>query len=482
MKRKLFKHQKEALRLFLIKKRFALFMDMGTGKTMIPIVALEKLPDVTTTLIFAPKSILFNWLSEVHKFSRLSNTKVFVLEGNKKQVSKIYKEIKACKCNRVIISNFEKARMITKDYVKLKAQFIVIDESHKVKNRNAQVSKKLYVIANKCKYRLIMTGTPTPNGYEDLFMQYKIMNPTIFGTNWKGFENQFIQKGGYMGYEIVGYHDEARLKKQMRDNCYVVRIEDCIDLPEQLPDLYLTCDLGPKARKAYNGLRKDMIAQLDIIKDNLNRKQLKALLRRNKVYYNPCASYEDLFITANLFINQISADLTITQYIRLQQISGGFIKNNVGTVMNIDKGKLNLVTDYLEGYKKPVVIVCQFLDEIKLLESTLSKTHSVRCLTGKTKGNSRAIINRKFQKGKIDVLILQISSGSVGLNLYKASRLIFYSWNYKYDDYVQAIARIKRNGQKSPWQIIHLIANDTIDHKILEAINLKRGRAEKLLT
>ncbi|APQ42008.1 helicase [Clostridium phage Clo-PEP-1] len=480
MKRKLFKHQKEALQLFLNKEKFALFMDMGTGKTLVPIVALEKLEGLDTVLIFSPKSIVFNWESEIHKFTKLKEYKIFKLQGNKAKVMETYRAIKSYSGLKIIIANFEKARLMDKYLMNLKPQFIVVDESHKVKNRNAQISKALYKIATKCKYRLIMTGTPTPNGYEDLFMQYKIMNSNILGVNWKQFEDDFIIKGGYMNYEIVGYKNEEILKNLMHQNCYIVRIEDCIDLPEQLPDLYLTCELNSKARKAYNDLRKEMIAQLDIVQENIPRKQLKALLRSNGIPYESNEPYEDLFLRANMFINQLTADLTITQYLRLQQISGGFITNNVGNSINIDKGKLGLLQDYLEGYKKPVVVICNFLEEIKLIHDTFKKTHRVECLTGSTK--NRAEINKDFQEGKIDILILQISSGSVGLNLFRASRLIFYSWNYKYDDYVQAIARIKRNGQKEPWQIIHLITENTIDEKILKSIQLKRDRAEKLLT
>ena len=452
-----------------------------TGKTLVPIVALEHLPDVRTVLIFAPKSILFNWEQEVHKFTKLKDYEVFKLEGNKKKVMEVYRNIKASKSNtKIIIANFEKARLMDKYLMSLKPDFIVIDESHKVKNHNAQVSKKIYNISSKCAYRLIMTGTPTPNGYEDLFMQYKIMNSNIFGTNYKSFENTFIIKGGYMNYEIKGYKNEDVLKDLMHQNCFITRIEDCIDLPEQLPDLYLTCELNSKARKAYNELRKDMVTQLDIIKENIPRRQIKALLKAHGIPYEPSEPYEDLFLRANIFINQLTADLTITQYLRLQQIAGGFITNNVGESINIDRGKLNLLSEYLDGYNKPVVIICNFLDEIELIKDTFKKTHRVECLTGATK--NRASINDRFQKGEIDILILQISSGSVGLNLYRASRLIFYSWNYKYDDYVQAIARIKRNGQKEPWQIIHLIAENTIDSNILKSIKIKKENAEKLLT
>lgn len=222
MKRKLFKHQKEALQLFLNKEKFALFMDMGTGKTLVPIVALEKLEGLDTVLIFSPKSIVFNWESEIHKFTKLKEYKIFKLQGSKTKVMETYRAIKSYSGLKIIIANFEKARLMDKYLMNLKPQFIVVDESHKVKNRNAQISKALYKIATKCKYRLIMTGTPTPNGYEDLFMQYKIMNSNILGVNWKQFEDDFIIKGGYMNYEIVGYKNEEILKNLMHQNCYIV--------------------------------------------------------------------------------------------------------------------------------------------------------------------------------------------------------------------------------------------------------------------
>lgn len=522
MKLRLFKHQKKALRLMKRHPHFALFLEMGCGKTLIAIKDIErrfKWGQITRAVIFAPKSILFNWVDEIHKFldiprksyivetldyptkkKRMEALKEFYEHNpNNLKVEQLRKVVgpDSRKMNKselikhipqklqILIINYEKSRVMLKELKRFKPEYLTVDEAHKLRNRNAQISKNIYRFTRGCKYRYIMTGTPVCNGFEDVYMQYKIMDEDILGTNYKDFEEDFIVKGGYMGYEIVGYQNEDELREIIKNSSYRVKIGECIDLPEQLPNLYLHCDLNPKAQKIYNQMDKDMVADLEILQEQIPRSNLKSILRDNSVYYRPQESYLELFLKASTYINKSSVELLMTKVMRLQQIAGGFIKNDSGSVINVSRDKLQLAKDFVEEYKKPLVIFCQYIPEIEMLSKELSKLkrgkHKVRVKTLTGKSKDKAKLNKKFQAGKIDVLILQLKAGSVGLNLYRASRMMFYSWNHSYDDYVQAIARIKRNGQKEPWQIIHLIANNTVDKHILDSILDKGKIAKKLI-
>jgi SNF2 family DNA or RNA helicase len=519
----LFKHQKEALKRVLKNPYYALFMEQGTGKTLVAIKAIEKRykeGKLTRVLIFVPKTIVFNWQEEIERFLSIpkKSYRVEVLDERKKEkqieaLKNFYKldpskltvkqlrtmteaPKKATKTEmlrnipqklQILVINYQKSWVLNKELKKYKPQMLVIDESHKLKNRNADISKNIHRLTRECDYRIIMTGTPICNGYEDIFMQFKILDDNILGSNYGDFEEDYVVKGGYMNYQITGYQNIEDLDRIIQENAYRVKIEECIDLPEQIPDLYLTCELNPKARKLYNELDKEMVVELDLLQENLPRKELKSILKNHEVKYSPRESYYELLIKAAQYVNTSSVELIMTKTMRLQQITGGFIKMDSGEVLNISKDKLLMAKEFVEEYSKPLVIFCQYIPEIDMLKKELGKIKRgmkkkklrIETITGKTKDKGK--INKEFQDGKIDVLILQLKAGSVGLNLFKASKLMFYSWNHSYDDYVQAIARIKRNGQKEPWQIIHLIAQDTIDSKILKVIKSKGDLAKRLL-
>jgi SNF2 family DNA or RNA helicase len=493
-------------------------MDMGTGKTPIAIRAMRYRyfnEGIHKVLIFAPKSIIFNWKQEIRKFIDMPPSKYIVetleIKNKKKALVQLenfynqdYQRLKLPELRRkivhpqaykmdkdeltqylpqqklmILLLNFDKARVYYDMLKKYHPDMLIADEAHKLRNRNAQVSKCIYQLTRKCSSRLTMTGSPICNGYEDLFMQYKIADESVFGTNYGDFEDRYIVKGGYMNYEIKGYQHEDELKQLVDETSYRVKIEECVDLPPQLPTLNLYCDLNSKAQKLYNGINKDMVTQLDRIQKTWSRLKIKHILKHNNIPYNPKESYYELFLKASNYLDTTSVELVMTKTMRLQQITGGFITTDAGEIVNVSNDKLNLLNELLEGYNRPLIIFCQFIAEIELIKKNLPKRLRVETITGKTKDKAR--VNNEFQRGNIDIVILQISAGSVGLNFYKASRIVFYSWNYSYDDYIQAIGRIKRNGQRSPWQIVHLIVNNSVDNKVLKCLKNKDKISKKII-
>ena len=509
---KLFKHQKIALKRVLRYPYYGLFMDPGTGKTLVAIKLIEKLYQqyqINRVLITVPKSIIFNWEEELYRFLHtpynLETLSANSADTRKKDLYGFYMDditrlstnelrkkihypnsynrdellIRLFPHLEILLVNYEKCRAMFDELRVYKPDILIVDESQKLRNRNAQVSKCIYNLSRSCCQRILMSGSPICNGYEDLFMQYKIMDEQYLGRDYRDFESRYITKGGYMNYEIKGYKNVEELQQIVYNTSYRIKIEDCIDLPEQLPTMKLYCELNSKSQKIYDSLDKEMIAQLELIKKNLSRHKLKEILKKHEIQYQSNESYLELITKASLILNTTSVDLLITKQLRLQQITGGFITMDSGESININRSKVEVLKDYLMDYKEPVVIFCNFIDEINLLVNEFKSKRIVATIQGSTK-NKGKIVNQ-FQEGKIDMLILQISAGSVGLNLYKAARIIFYSWNYNYDDYIQAIGRIKRNGQKHKWQIIHIVVRNSIDEKILKIIETKQQLAEKVI-
>lgn len=496
---KLYPHQKEGVRRALQRPFFALFMEQGTGKTPTAIRAIEKLyrrDYLHRWLILSPNILTYNWAREWEAWGRLANTRVVRLEGrNKKRwISELeelrnsdldfhtLKELRSQGKTRegqpltVLILNLEKARILEPQLKKLQFQGLVIDESQRVKNRNAQVSKATYRVTRKCSSRLLLSGTPTPQGLEDIFMQFQIMDPEILGNKWTQFANRYIRKGGYMGKEIVGYRNEEELKQIIHDNSYRVEIDQCIDLPP-LSTKYLSCELTGKAAKAYEELYEELYTR---IPGEASRSRLKAVLRANHIPYKPRASYLSLFTAAEPFLNVASCELTITQRLRLHQLTGGFLTLDSGEVVQLSSDKLKATVEYLSGRTRPTVIFCQYVAEIHMLERELKRAFPKKRIENYRDSDHKHQLEDDFLQSQIDIIILQLHSGSVGLNFQTADAILFYSLNNSAEDFDQATKRIRRPGQKHPMEVAILLAEGTVDEDILENVERKTANMRNL--
>ena len=185
-------------------------------------------------------------------------------------------------------------------------------------------------------------------------------------------------------------------------------------------------------------------------------------------------------LKAEDYLNVSSCDMTITQIMRLHQLAGGFIRLDSGELVQLGRDKLNLAIDYLRDRKNPVVIFCNFVEEIRLLERELKKEFPQRKVENYRDSKDREKVVRDFKQGKVDIIILQIHSGSTGLNLQKADLVMLYSTNRNADDYWQAIARIKRPGQKNRMEVVSLLAEGTVDEDVDSNIKAKTKLMKKL--
>lgn len=501
----LFPHQKEGVRRALQEPFFALFMEQGTGKTAVAIRTLVKRfkrQGLHRVVIFAPNTLIYNWFVEIKEWAWMprGQIKVLRLSGKKpdwieqidhfrrydpelctkKELDLKGKKGDYLKAHKpplmIMLINYEKARLIEPQLRKMKIQSLVADESQRIKSRNAQVSKAIYRVTRRCDTRMLLSGTPVGKGYEDLFMQYKVMDPGVFGEDYRDFESRYIVKGGYMGKEIVGYQNLDELRELVSETSYRVEIDDCIDLPG-MDFRYLTCELTGKALKAYTELYEDLYTQIPL---EASRGRLKDVLRKNHIDYLPGESYLSLLIKAEPYINVASCDMTITQLIRLHQLTGGFLRLDSGELVRLGDDKLKLAMEYLGGRTLPTVVFCNFVEEIRLLEKELKLAFPEKTVVNYRDSKNKDRIQRDFKKGKVDIIILQIHSGSTGLNFQKANAILFYSTNHSGDDYAQAISRIKRPGQKNRMEVVSLLCENTVDEDIAEGLRVKMERMREL--
>lgn len=427
-------------------KGYALLMEMGCGKsiTTVAITGRTYLNGyVNKLLVIAPKSIVNVWEEEFFKFADFPYS-LTVLQGSsdkkKQQLQKVQE-----KGLQVAVINYESVPLIEEALIDWKPDFIVADESTRIKNPAAKTSKSIHKIAKGCKYRMILTGSPITQNPMDLYSQYKMLDEKIFGTSFYAFKNYYAVLGDYN--QPVGYKNMPELIKKAHSIAYRVTKSEALELPKTIDKIQPVL-LEDKAQKLYKQFVKD--SYMEISK------------------------------------GEVSATNILTRLLRLQQITGGFLKADEETERyeQVSKAKLEALEDIIEttceaGEK--LVIMARFIPEIKEICNLVEKKklkYSMIC--GEVKDRAGEI--QRFQKDdECRIFVGQLQTTSMGITLTAASTCVFYSLSYNYADYIQAKARIHRIGQTKPCLYIHLVVKDTVDETVMEALSRKEDIAKSII-
>jgi SNF2 family DNA or RNA helicase len=424
---KLYHHQKLALQYLRFNDSFALFMEQGTGKsipTLIRIFELYKQGEIKNALIVAPKATMGAWYRDIEKFFDKSEQKL--LE------------------NSITVINYDSVWRKGKGYDR-QWDCIVLDESHFIKNRTSKRSSFLLKLSLGAKYRYILTGTPIGNGrLENIWAQYAFLKPTvargrvaseIFGT-YRQFEERYCVLNQW--WQPYRYLNVDELQDIISNHSYRVTKAECLDLPEKLPDeIY---DIELKEPKLYKELHKhSTIEEMDILAEN-----------------------------------------PLARMTKLRQICSGFLNDGTET-HELKCEKLKVLEEFLDGWEKKLVIFCDFtksIDNVSGLLKKLKIEHVI--LDGRQKDKQ---IWRKFQTDpKIQVIICQYQSASMGIDLYTADTVIFYEPTLSSNTLEQAKDRIHRIGQTNKCSYIHFITKGTIEVAIYRALKGYNDFSEKLFT
>jgi len=435
-------HQTQALDFALNKICSALYLEQGLGKTWVAAGMIEKLInqglivsyDVQILVICNKSNLISTWVTTLKKIQGLD-------------IYLNWPEFKDASGHRVLIVNYEKMidrRMpagIIKGLVskvqKRTFDLIVYDECHRLKDRGSKHSR----VAARLKsiYKLALSGTPLEQKPMDLFGQMRFLDKDLLGT-FTQFSQEFLRPCGYMGMEWEMRPTKYKAFKNLISP-HILRMtkKETLNLPvltiKKVPVLLLG-----KQRKIYNELRDEMVADLSR--------------------------------------GQVTAPMAMTKILRLQQVCGGFVPNDDGDVMTTGEAKLRKLGVLLRRLPSPVVIFCRFLSEVNAVLGSLNghqrDTGRAWKIDGSVGEKGRAEILRKFQAGQVDYLVCQIKTGGVGVDLYAANSAIIYSQTWSSIDNDQAISRLHRMMQERPVTIYKLVAVDTVDEDINDAIDYKR--------
>ena len=425
-------------------KSVAILAEMGTGKTLISIgiagyLYLQK--EINKLLIVAPLSITKVWEEEFAKFADFEY-QAKVLEGSSKKKNEELKNLFGNKL-QVAIINYESCWRMEKEIADWKPDMIICDESSKIKNPQAKQSKALHRLGKISKHNIILTGTPVTNTPLDFFSQYKFLDENIFGGSYYSFRARYAVMGGYGNHQVIGYKNLQELTEKAHKIAFRITKKEALDLPEQV-DTTRYVELEPTSRTIYNQVERESYAELE----------------------------QGEIITRNV----------LTKLLRLSQITGGYITNEYTNMAEqISSAKINaleeIVDECIDANKK-LVVFARFIPEIDAITKMLNKRKiKYALIRGDVKDRAGEV--DKFQNDKeTKIFIGQLQTTGMGLTLTASDTAVFYSLSYNFADYEQAKARIHRIGQKNTCTYIHLIAKNTIDEKVMEALSKKKNIAD----
>lgn len=428
-------------------KGIAYLMDMGTGKTITSIALVGSLLEQSkfhNLLIVCPKSIVGVWQEEFQKFADYRYA-LTVLDGSLEKKKSAFKYMTGTAL-QVIVVNYESCWRLESEIAKWKPDMIICDESSKIKNPTTSQSKALHRLGANSKLNLILTGTPITNNPLDFFSQYKFLDEQILGSSFYLFRNRYAVMGGYQNRLVVGYRHLAELVEKVHKIAYRIKIEDAVDLPPFI-DETRTITLEPKAQAMYKMIAEDCYAELNNETD-------------------------------------VTARNILTQLLRLSQVTGGYIRNdNNNDALQVSSAKMDALEDIVdtcveEGRK--VVVFARFVPEIEAIARMLQKKGiGYSLIYGATKDRAEQV--KKFQEDpEIKVFVGQLQTTGMGLTLTAANVAVFYSLDFSYANYEQSRARIHRIGQKEKCLYIHLVCKNTVDEKVMKALQ-KKGDIAKLM-
>ena len=463
-KTKPYAHQMTALEKSWNKKVFALFMEMGTGKTKVAIDNMAMLYDngkINGALIIAPKGVYKNWYSQEipeHLPDHIKPTTVLWKSLiNKTQQQELDKLFKPGLDFHILVMNVE--AFSTKKGVEFAGRFLnshntfmVIDESTTIKNPGAKRTKSIVGLGKYAKYRRILTGSPVTKSPLDLYKQCEFLDEYLLDhSSYYTFRTRYavLRKAHFNGRSVeivVGYKNLGELSEKLKPFSYRVLKDDCLDLPKKT-FMKRVITLSAEQDKVYQQMKKMALAQLN-----------------------------------GKMVTTASA---LTQLMRLHQITCGHFTADDGSIQTIKNNRMSELTDLLDEVEGKAVIWAHYQYDVNEIVKAITKEYgeeSVVTYYGLTPQEERQDNIKRFQEDeKCRFLVGTPQTGGYGITLTAASTMIYYSNGYDLEKRQQSEARIDRIGQEKPMTYIDIICEDTVDDRIVKALRKKINIATEIM-
>jgi SNF2 family DNA or RNA helicase len=328
-----------------------------------------------------------------------------------------------------------------------------IDESTTIKNPAAKRTKNIVYLKQFTKYRRILTGSPVTKSPLDLFTQCYFLDPYLLDqSSYYVFKARYaicrkINVSGRQVEIVVGYRNLPELSEKLKPFSYRVLKDDCLDLPGKTY-MKRTVELTDEQKKVYKQMKQEAIA----------------------------------FLNGKM----VTSATVITQLMRLHQITCGHFKSNDGTVQDLKNNRITQLMDILEEVEGKAVIWAHYRHDIEKIVEAISKKYGEKTIVtyyGDTSTDDRqkAIDKIQDKNSPVRFIIGTTQTGGYGITLTGASTMIYYSNGYDLEKRQQSEARIDRIGQEKPMTYIDIIAEDTIDTKIVKSLRNKVNIATEIM-
>ena len=461
-----YKHQRQVLEHSWWKREWAYLLEMGTGKSKLCIdnvgVLFEK-GRIDTFILVAPKGVYQNWSNleiPAHLPDRIER-KMFIWRAglSKKRQAALMDFLDPSPALRIFVINIEalstaKGEKVLDHLLRHSVALLAVDESTAIKNPKAKRTKSLIKLGALAAYRRILTGFPVTQSPLDIWAQARFLNKELLddcGDSFFKFQHRFaVMKKQTVGTHsfnmVVGFRDMDRLSEMLQRFSSRLTKEECLDLPEKL---YTRRDvsLTDQQRRIYNEIKEFALAEIS----------------------------ETEFMTATN---------VMTQLLRLQQVLSGHTKSDGGALVEIPDNRLEELLRCVEETSGKIIIWSRFRYDIRRITEALVTAYgptSTVSFYGDTSDDGRVKAVRRFQTGAVRFFVGNPQTGGFGLTLTAASTVIYFANSFDLAVRMQSEDRAHRIGQKNNVTYVDLIAEGTIDEKIVIALRSKMDIASTVL-
>lgn len=417
--------------------------DMGLGKTLQSITFLQHLSEKYKNeihLVICPTSLLYNWENELKKFA--PHLTYFIHHGAARNV-----DHNVWKNYDIIITSYGTVRSDIDDLAQIKFGYIILDESHSIKNPASQVSKVVLLLQSR--NRLILSGTPIQNNTFDLYAQMQFINPGLLG-NREFFKTEFANP-----IDKSGNKEKSAQLRKMIFPFLMRRTKEQVakDLPSKT-EITIWCEMGEEQRRVYDAIKT-------YYRENLLNRVHEEGIGKNAIYILEGLTRLRQVCNAPQLLN--NPDFPTKESVKLEEL-------------------LNEIEENTGEHK--VLVFSQFTGMLKLISETMNERSIPHLyLDGSTKATDRMQLVERFQTQQQEqVFLISLKAGGVGLNLTAADYVYLADpwWNPAAEQ--QAIDRTHRIGQQNKVFAYKMICRDTVEEKILALQQRKKSLADDLIS
>lgn len=467
-------YQQQLVDFTMERKRVGLFVDMGLGKTLATLATVDELfkkgslsPD-KPILVIAPKMVaLDTWSREAEKWGY--DIDVLINIGlTKKKREALFEKARNVTKPTLLTTNPEQLEHIKTAFSDRinPFQMIIVDELSLFKSATSKRFEYLQELSERIEYFVGLTGTPAPNSLLDVWSQLVIINPNIkyeLGRTFFQYRNHFFapdvvnpRTGVVFSWKLNPGAEEAIYQK-IEPHVISMRGAGLVDIPDvTYTNEYVYMD--KKSKKVYDYFDKEI------------RKELSGLDQGEQLNVQTGA-------------NEVTIANSAILKSKLLQLATGAMYDADSTVSErkytvFHDAKIEKLKELINVANSPVLVFYNFVSDLERIQKAIP---GIAVLDTKDK-NANALI-KKWNEGRIPVLLANPASTGHGLNLQDGGHIIvWFSQTWRNEVYRQANKRLHRSGQKHPVQIIHIVTKDTADEEVVPRIDEKEEQQQGLLS